>query len=242
MTILSVKALTKMYNEKNGILNLNIEIEKNDIVLLLGPNGAGKTTAFKSILDLTKSKYEKIEILGMNIIDNREESLKKIGAMISKPGTYNYLTGYEHYKILEFIYENVDEKRIDQVLQIVGLSDSKDKLVNSYSSGMKQRLDIGRAIIHKPNLLILDEPFNGMDIEGKYDFKKLLKTMQKSYDLGIFISSHMVGDLESFANKVVIIYEGQTLFNGLMSEIKDSSLSLEEFYLEKLKLYKSKEV
>ena len=103
---------------------------------------------------------------------------------------------------------------------------------------MKQRLDLARAIIHEPSLLLLDEPFNGMDIEAKFDLKNILKDIQEKTKIGIIISSHMVGELESFANKVIIIYEGQTLFNGLMSDVKKSGLTLEEFYLAKLNLYK----
>ena len=242
MTVLDVQNLTKMYDEKSGILNLNINIKKQDIVLLLGPNGAGKTTAFRGILGLMKVEYDKVDLLGVEVFNDKVKALKKIGAMISKPAFYDYLTGYEHLKILETVYDNVNAERVNHVLKKVGLYEAKDKLVGKYSSGMKQRLDLARAIIHEPYLLVLDEPFNGMDIEAKYDLKKVLKEMQDKNQVGIIISSHMVGDLESFANKVVIIYEGKTLFNGLMSEVRDSNLSLEEFYLEKLNLYKSMEV
>jgi ABC-2 type transport system ATP-binding protein len=241
MAILSVRNLTKKYDEKSGVFNFNLSVEKNDVVLLLGPNGAGKTTAFKGILGLIPVDKDEITILGTDI-SKREEVMQHVGAMISKPAFYDYLTGYEHLKLWGLVYKQVDANRVEGMFSKIGLEPAKNKLVGAYSSGMKQRLDLARAIIHEPDLLILDEPFNGMDIESKHDLKKVLKSKLNEGNLGIIISSHMTGDLESMANKVIIIYEGRTLFNGLMTEIIASSLSLEEFYLEKLSLYKSKEV
>lgn len=235
MKILEVRNLTKKFDDKSGIFNFNMDIETGDVVLLLGPNGAGKTTAFRCILGLVPVRYNSIKVLDVDISD-KVEAFKKIGAMISKPVFYDYLTGYEHIKTFGSVYKDVD---VNGVLEKVELLYAKDKLVGDYSSGMKQRLDLARAIMHNPNLLILDEPFNGMDIEAKYNLKKLLKEMQKRDNTGIVISSHMVGDLENFANKVVIVYEGNTLYKGLMCEINNSGLTLEEFYLERLNLYKS---
>lgn len=240
MNILKVNKLTKMYDEHSGILDFDMTVDSEDIVLLLGPNGAGKTTAFQSILGLTSCENQGIKIMD-NPLDETREQIKDVGAMVSKPSFYEYLTGFEYLKMFTLIFKNVDVKQVDKILNEVGLSKAKDKLIRNYSSGMKQRLDLARAILHKPSLLLLDEPFNGMDIEGKYHMKTLLNDMQAKADLGIVISSHMVGDLESFANKVIIIYEGRTLFSGQMASVRDSGLTLEEFYLEKLSLYKNKE-
>lgn len=238
MSILKVKNLSKEYNENCGVFNLNIDLDAQDVLLLLGPNGAGKTTAFRGILGLTNVEYEQAEILFEDIKDQHVNCLNNTGAMVSKPVFYEYLTGYEHLKIFEHFYKNVDEKRINEVLNIIGLIDSKDKLISTYSTGMKQRLDLGRAIIHEPKLLILDEPFSGMDIEAKVELKLMLKKLQEKCETGIIISSHMVGDLEKFANKVIVIYEGKTLFNGTMKHIVNSGLNLEEFYLEKINNHK----
>lgn len=240
MTILMVENLTKSYDNNSGIFNFNIDVKDNDIVLLLGPNGAGKTTAFRSILGLTTCEYDQLEVMNEPMAD-RKEAMNHIGAMVSKPSFYDYLTGFEYLNMLTSIYKNVDEQVVGRVLNQVGLVKAKDKRISAYSSGMKQRLDLARSIIHKPSLLILDEPFNGMDIEGKYELKQLLIDMQSKSSVGIVISSHMVGELEHFANKVIIIYDGKTLFSGEMSRVKMSGLTLEEFYLEKLNTYKSKE-
>lgn len=236
MKILEVVNLSKKYNERSGVFHFNLEVENNDIILLLGPNGAGKTTAFRSVLGLLEVDYDKIDILNIDV--KQKDSLRKVGAMVSKPAFYDYLSGYDHLRMCEHVYKNVDNYRIDQVLTQVGLIDVKNKAVSTYSTGMKQRLDLARAIVHRPNLLLLDEPFSGMDIEAKHDLKKVLKDLQENSDTGIMISSHMVGDLEHFANKVLIIYEGHTLFQGDMEKVKSTGLTLEEFYLEKIEHYK----
>ncbi len=237
MTILEVQNLTKVYSKESGIFHFDLKIESGDVVLLLGPNGAGKTTAFRGILGLTKVDYDRITVLQNDMRDNRLACMKKIGAMVSKPVFYEYLTGYENLKLLTHVYENITVISVNNILEKVGLTEAKDKPVSAYSSGMKQRLDLARAMIHNPQLLILDEPFNGMDIEAKYAIKKDLKAMQMKENIGIIISSHMVGDLENIANKVVILYKGNTLYNGPMTEIQQTGLTLEEFYMEKLNLF-----
>lgn len=241
MAILTVRNLTKKYDDKSGIFDFNLTVEKNDVVLLLGPNGAGKTTAFRGMLGLMPAENTEITLQGIDI-GERETVMQHVGAMISKPAFYDYLTGYEHLMLWGLVYKQVDAGRVEGILTQVGLTHAKDKRVGAYSSGMKQRLDLARAMIHDPDLLILDEPFNGMDIEAKHDLKQVLKTKMQSGNKGILISSHMTGDLETLANKVIIIYEGRTLFSGLMTEIVASGLSLEEFYLEKLNRHKHREV
>jgi len=242
MSILKVENLTKQYKDKGGILNLNLEVFDKDIVLLLGPNGAGKTTTFKAVLGLVDCEYKYAEIDNNDIKINPVKSKERVGAMVSKPVFYEYLTGYEHLKSFGAFYNNVNDSSIYDMLNDVGLVERMHDKVSEYSTGMKQRLDLARALIHKPQLLILDEPFNGMDIEAKVELKKLIKEMQAKSKMGVIISSHMVGDLTSFANKVVIIYKGITLFSGTMDEVIHSGLTLEEFYLVKMKNYKSKEV
>lgn len=226
--ILEVKKLTKAYDETHGVFDLDLSVEKGDIVLLLGLNGAGKTTAFRSILGLSSSKYDTLELMGKPM--SREESLRHIGAMVSKPTFYDYLTGYEYLELHQMMF-NVDASRIDEVLKDVDLLDAKDKKIKAYSTGMKQRLDLARAILHDPKLLVLDEPFSGMDIEVKKDMKTLLKSFDQT---GIIISSHMIGDLEKLATRIVIIHEGRVKYNGSMDDVSQSGLDLEDFYLQRI--------
>lgn len=242
MAILNVQGLTKKYTETSGIVDFDLSVDKGDIILLLGPNGAGKTTTFKSILGLIEASSIQLDVLGYSMETDRVKALHHIGAMVSKPAFYDYLTGEQTLVMLKGIYKHVTNERINQIFKDVGLSEAKGKKVGTYSSGMKQRLDLARALVHSPNLLLLDEPFSGMDIEAKHELKHYLKKLQTEYQIGQVISSHMVGDLESFANKVVILYEGFTLFSGDMKDVKASGLTLEEFYLNRIDLYKQKEV
>lgn len=236
MNILKVSDLTKAYDDKCGVFGFDLSIESGDIVLVLGPNGAGKTTTFQSILGLVSSSYSEISVFSKPF--NRTESLQNIGAMISRPVFYEYMTGKEHLSLLSGLYTNVTKANIDDTLSSVGLEHAKDKKISQYSSGMKQRLDLARAIVHKPKLLLLDEPFNGLDIEAKHDMKNILLQLQKDNQIGILISSHMTGDLELFANKLVILYEGRTLYNGSFDMIKESGVTLETFYLNCLEDYR----
>ncbi len=242
MNILKVKGLTKSYDKSQGIFDFDIEINKNDILLLLGPNGAGKTTAFKAMLGLVKSESQQIQVMGRHMIKERTEVLKTVGAMVSKPTFNEYLTGYEYLNMIGSIYDKLSSSRVDEVFDLVNLKTSKHKKISSYSTGMKQRLDLARAIIHQPNLLLLDEPFSGMDIEAKHDLKLLLNEMQNHKDMGVVISSHMTTDFESLANKVIIIYDGLTLFSGEMKAVEDTGLTLDAFYLEKIQVYKKRKV
>jgi len=227
MKILEVKNMTKAYDSSHGIFSFDFDVNSGDIVLLLGPNGAGKTTAFNSILGLTKSKYDSIKLFGENI---NEDNKHMIGAMVSKPCFYEDMTAVKYLDLFSRIYKLSDQRKFE-VLDQVGLKEAENKKIKTFSTGMKQRLDIARSIIHQPKLLLLDEPFSGMDIEAKADFKRVLKSMTQT---GVVISSHMVGDLESIANRLVIVSHGKILFNGSMSEVTKSGLDLEAFYLSRI--------
>lgn len=240
MSLLNAEHVTRRFSPTSGIENFSLQVEKTDVVLVLGPNGAGKTTAFRSILGLLPVTSGTVTILGEDIA-NREKALMGVGAMISRPTFYDYLTGFENLELWAIAYPSVDSKRIVAVMELVGLTQDQHKKVGVYSSGMKQRLDLARAILHQPQLLILDEPFNGMDIEFKFELKQVLKSLIESQQIGIVISSHMALDLEEMATRLVIVYQGHTLFEGPMSVVQGSQMSLEVFYLDKLNAFKAKE-
>lgn len=242
MTMLKVSGLKKEYDKGKGILDFNLSMKDQDIVLLLGPNGAGKTTAIRGILGLTTIDAGSIVFNNTDTTTAPTELLKSVGACVSTPAYYEYMTGYENLRIYSEFYENVNDERILEVLDIVDLADDKNKKVSKYSTGMKQRLDFARAILHNPEILILDEPFNGMDIEKKANLKGYLKGLTEYNNTSILISSHMVGDLEKFANRVVIIYEGKCLYEGIVDSILAEHNSLEDFYLEIINNYKNEKI
>lgn len=227
--LLEIKNLNKHYDHNKGVFGFNISVEPGSITLLLGPNGAGKTTAMKSILHLIQSDYQSFLYQGQAF--DRKYALRSMGAMISKPVFYEYLTGLEHLQMMKAYYD-ITDGQIHEVLRKVGLVDSQNKKVNTYSTGMKQRLDFARAILHEPQLLILDEPFSGLDIEVKYALKQLISEL-RNQGTSIIISSHMVGEIESLADQLMILYEGHTLYQG---PIKTQS-NLEHFYLETIASY-----
>lgn len=233
-----VKQLTKLYKNGKGIRDFDLTMNEGEITLLLGPNGAGKTTALSSILGLLSPQHGEIKLIPSKDESNPTELLRSVGAMISAPAFYTYMTGYENLKLYADFYEDVTESRIVEIMNLVELSDAMDQKVERYSTGMKQSLDFARAILHQPTFLILDEPFNGMDIEKKVLLRDYIVKLKNENRVGTVISSHMVTDLENIADRVVIVYEGRILFDGNMKRILEEMGTLEAFYLETIQKYR----
>lgn len=241
MSILSVKNLTKQYSRHQGVFGLNLEVEAGDRILLLGPNGAGKTTAFRSILGLVARDSGEVVIDGLSLDQSPTAAIARVGAMISKPAFYPYMTGYQNLMLLAKAYQDVDATDVKEALAAVALEPYGHQRVSTYSTGMLQRLDMAKAIFHRPGLLLLDEPFNGVDIEVKHAIKTLLLQLQGKRPTAILLSSHMAGDLQDFANKVIILYQGQMLYCGAMKEILSRESSLEAHYLTVIQQFKEQE-
>lgn len=233
MTCLKVDKLKKLYPGNKGIKELSFSLERGEILLLLGPNGAGKTTAIRSILGLTSSQCREVYYKQTHIANKPTDFMKSVGAMVSKPVFYEFMTGYDQLNMFAKFYNNVDPSRVLEVLDLVGLRDDKDIKISQYSTGMKQRLDFARAILHQPEILILDEPFNGMDIEQKVRLKEYLSYLSQEKNVGILISSHMLGDLSRLASRVIIIKEGAMLYEGEINKSMTEK-TLEELYLNKI--------
>ena len=210
MKILECKNLTKNYGKKEILKNVSLEINEGDILAFIGPNGAGKTTTIKLILGLQTIKSGEVIINGYDIQKDYVNAIKRVGAIVENPDSYMYLSGYDNLKLIANLYPDVSKERIDEVLDIVDLSKRKNDKVSKYSLGMRQRLGIAKALLANPNLLILDEPTNGLDPEGIRDLRNLLKKLADK-GMGILISSHNLAELESFCNKVCVINSGVTL-------------------------------
>ena len=207
-TILKCENLHKNFRKKEILKGVSLKIQEGDILGFIGPNGAGKTTTIKLILGLQKISSGKVYINGHSIEKDFENAISKVGAIIENPDLYMYMSGYDNLKLISNLYSNVDFKRIDEVVKLVGLENRINDKVSKYSLGMRQRLGVAQAILHKPNLLILDEPTNGLDPEGIKDLRNLLVKLAKNENMGILISSHNLAELESFCNKVCIIKNG----------------------------------
>ncbi len=219
-TILKCENLHKSFRKKEILKDVSLEICSGDILGFIGPNGAGKTTTIKLILGLQKIGSGKVIINGFDIQKNFEKAIAKVGAIIENPDLYMYMSGYDNLKLISNLYPNVDEARINEVIKLVGLENRINDKVSKYSLGMRQRLGVAQAILHKPNLLILDEPTNGLDPEGIKDLRELLVKLAKNENMGILISSHNLAELESFCNKVSIIKNGVIVETSDLETVK----------------------
>ena len=219
-TILKCENLHKSFRKKEILKDVSLEICSGDILGFIGPNGAGKTTTIKLILGLQKMGSGKVIINGFDIQKNFEKAIAKVGAIIENPDLYMYMSGYDNLKLISNLYPNVDEARINEVIKLVGLENRINDKVSKYSLGMRQRLGVAQAILHKPNLLILDEPTNGLDPEGIKDLRELLVKLAKNENMGILISSHNLAELESFCNKVSIIKNGVIVETSDLETVK----------------------
>ncbi len=227
MEILEIKNLNKSFGKKKILKNVSFNVNEGDILGFIGPNGAGKTTTIKMILGLQSIDSGSVIINGYDIKKNFEKAIEKVGTIVENPDLYMYLSGYDNLKIISNLYKNVDKKRIDEVIKIVRLEARINDKVAKYSLGMRQRLGIAQALLHKPNLLILDEPTNGLDPEGIKELRDIIKSLAVKENVGVVISSHNLSELESFCNKVVIIKNGKIVETNELKNVKN----VEESYI-----------
>ena len=221
--ILKTNNLTKAYNSKEVVSNVNMNIKKGEIYGFLGPNGAGKTTIMKMMTNLVKPTSGEIEIFGEKLTDTSYEVFKRLGTIIEYPIFYDKLTGRENLELHCEYMGYYDKKAIDKALELVNLKNINNKPVKDYSLGMKQRLGIARAITTKPELLILDEPINGLDPIGIKELRNLFKMLSKEYGITILLSSHILGEIEQMADTIGVINNGKLIEEVSMESIRESN-------------------
>lgn len=226
--ILQTNDLTKTIDGKEIIKKVNLHIKKGEIYGFLGPNGAGKTTVMKMLTNLWKPTSGSIELFGEMLTPQSYEILKRIGSIIEFPTFYNHMTGYENLQLHCEYMGYYKHGSIENALDLLELSAASQKAVKNYSLGMKERLGIARAILCKPELLILDEPTNGLDPAGRKKIRDLLKNLCEEYGTTIMISSHILSEVESIADTVGIIHHGMMVKEIGMKEIERMSLAYVE--------------
>ena len=209
--ILRCENLKKNFGKKEILKGVSLKLTEGDILGFIGPNGAGKTTTIKLILGLQSITSGKVFINGYDIETDFTKAIEGVGTIVESPDLYMYMSGYENLKLVANLYKNVDKQRIDEIVKLVGLENRIKDKVSKYSLGMRQRLGIAQAIIHKPNLLILDEPTNGLDPEGIKEVKTLLKKLAEEENMAILISSHNLAELDTFCKKICIIKNGEVV-------------------------------
>lgn len=219
MLVLECNKVFKKIGHHVIVSDLSFSLNEGDILGFIGPNGAGKTTSIKLMLGLQSLSGGSVKILGYDIKKDFVKAIRQVGAIVENPDLYMYLTGYENLKIASVFYQ-VDKNRIDEVVRLVGLEERIHDAVKNYSLGMRQRLGIAVAILHRPKLLILDEPMNGLDPEGIKDLKNILTTLARDYLMAIIISSHILSELESFCTRICIFSKGRVEKDASIAEIK----------------------
>lgn len=230
--VLRLTDICKNYGKKKILKNLSFEVKKGEIIGFLGPNGAGKSTTIKIISKLVSPTSGRIELNGNNITNGSMNGYEKLGVMFETPAFYNYLTAFKNLEILRRLSNN-HSADIHEALKIAGLSNHSNVKVREFSQGMRQRLGIAQAILTMPDLLILDEPTNALDPAGRKEVKNLIKTLAEKYHITIFLSSHLLAEIEQVCTRVIIINNGEIITSSTMKNLEDKGItSLEDYFME----------
>lgn len=217
--MIETRNLTKKYRGTRAVDALNLAIPQGEIYGFLGPNGAGKTTTIRMLLGLIKPDSGIVQLFGQDLKRDRIKILRRVGSLVEYPSYYGHLNAVENLETLRHIL-NVPRSRIDEVLGTVGLTKDAKRAVKGYSLGMKQRLGIAAALLGSPELLILDEPTNGLDPSGILEIRELIKKMPKEQGITVLVSSHLLSEIEQMASSVGIVNQGRMIFQDSMPNLQ----------------------
>lgn len=229
--VIEIRNLTKRYPNGRGIEDINLDIYKGDIFGFLGPNGAGKTTAMKIMTGLVRPDQGDVKIFGASITEDYEKAMASVGCIIEIAESYPYLTAYENLRQAARYSPQVDRKRIEEVLELTGILKFINEKPQKFSLGMKQRLGLAGAILNHPKIVILDEPLNGLDVEGMIDIRNLIKSMAENEGTTFFISSHLIHDVELTCDRIGVIYNGRMLNVESTENILKDYATLENYFV-----------
>lgn len=217
--IIETRDLSFSIGETDILKNISLSVPEGSIYGFLGPNGAGKTTLIRILLNLYNVGKEKAFLFGEDVSCNRVSILQRVGRFVEHPSLYRHLTGKENLIIAQKYY-GVPRKNVDDVIEMVGMSHSCNRLVKTYSLGMKQRIAIAQALVHNPELLILDEPTNGLDPIGIREIRELLVKLNREHGKTIFISSHLLSEIEKMCDNVGVIHHGKVIYQGTLDHLE----------------------
>jgi ABC-type multidrug transport system ATPase subunit len=228
--IVQVKNLSKQYKNIKAVDALSFTVQEGDVYGFLGQNGAGKSTTIRMLLTLINPTEGDIELFGMQLNANRNKVLRNVGAVIEKPDVYKYLSAYSNLRLFAHMSKvHPSDKELMQQLDMVGLKERAHDKVATFSQGMKQRLGIAIALIHDPQLIILDEPTNGLDPQGIADIRNLILHLSREMKKTLLVSSHLLNEMEQVATRLLIIDRGRKLVEGTTAELFDPAQTLIEF-------------
>ncbi len=219
-SIIKVTHLSKVFKEITAVNDLSFTVKKGDVYGFLGQNGAGKSTTIRMLLTLIEPTAGDIEIFGYNLKQHRKEILSNTGAVIERPDLYKYLTAYETLHLFAKMSGiKISRQQLMQQLELVGLAGRANSKVRTFSQGMKQRLGLAVALVHNPQLIMLDEPTNGLDPQGIADIRNLILMLSQKMNKTILVSSHLLSEVEQIANRMLIIDKGKKLVEGTVNEL-----------------------
>ncbi|MGT2907365.1 ABC transporter ATP-binding protein [Streptococcus dentiloxodontae] len=207
--VIELKNVTKKIDKKVLVENLTFQINRGEVFGFLGPNGAGKTTTIRMMVGLTSVSKGDIFINGYSISKDFKKAIAHVGAIVENPDLYKYMTGYQNLKHFARMYPNIDKKRIDESAKIAGIEERLNDKVRTYSLGMRQRLGLAQALMHKPSLIILDEPTNGLDPEGIHELRNELKNIAHNEGVAVLVSSHLLSEMQLMCDRVGVIHKGK---------------------------------
>jgi ABC-type multidrug transport system ATPase subunit len=222
--IIEVSSLSKKFKDVNAVNKLDLNVYRGDVFGFLGPNGAGKSTTIRMLLSLISPDEGTIKLFGKELRQHRKEILRKTGAIVEKPDFYGYLSAYKNLEILGRISGyNPERKKIMEILELVGLNKRYKSKVKTYSHGMKQRLGLAQALLHDPELIILDEPTTGLDPQGMKEIRDLIIHLSKEKNKTIFLSSHILHEVEIVADRMIIISRGSAQVEGSVNDLLNAN-------------------
>ncbi len=221
MELLKIEGLTKVIRKKRILNNISLVVNPGEIVGFLGPNGAGKTTTIKMIMGLFTITSGKISVCGHDIVTDFEKAMQNVGGIVENPDLYKRLTGRQNLKYFASMYGKDAEQHIDEVISLVKMSQRINDKVKTYSLGMCQRVGIAQALLHTPKLLVLDEPTNGLDPIGIKELRDLLKYLSKNAGVGVFVSSHLLAEMELMCDRIYIIDNGVIIGEKTIEQVQE---------------------
>lgn len=218
-SIVQTSNLSKLFKKRWAVNNLNLEVRRGDIFGFLGPNGAGKSTTIRMLLSLIRPTRGSVSLFGHPLSSRRFDALKRVGGIVEKPDFYLYLTAKKNLEVIGALQGGASSKRISEVLDLVGLGSRAEDKVKTYSHGMKQRLGIAQALLGDPELIVLDEPTSGLDPQGMKEVRQLILHLSRDRKKTIFLSSHLLSEIEMVANRMAIINKGELVVQGEVSKL-----------------------
>ena len=216
---LALEEVTRRFGRIQAVDHLSLQVEPGHMAGFLGPNGAGKSTTLYMIPRLVRPTSGRIRLFGVDIWKDYKQAIRSVGITVESPAFYEYLSGRKNLELAARLLENVSAREIDEILERIGLAERQHDRVRVYSTGMKQRLGIGRALLGRPRLLILDEPTNGMDPEGTHEVLSFLREKVRQEGLTLFVSSHLMSEVEEFCDTVFVINRGRLVASGRVKEL-----------------------